>query len=28
VQWHGNYELLAIMVEMKEMAHEIRNREG
>jgi hypothetical protein len=28
VQWHGNYELLALMVEMKEMAHEIRKQKG
>ncbi len=26
VQWHGNYELLAKMVEMREMAHELEQR--
>ncbi len=26
VQWHGNYELLKVMHEMEEMAHEIRAR--
>lgn len=24
VQWHGNYELLAKMVELREMAHDLR----
>jgi hypothetical protein len=26
VQWHGNYELLAKMVEMEEMAAQMRAR--
>jgi len=26
VQWHGNYELLLKMVEMKEIAHELRSK--
>ena len=28
VQWHGNYELLHRMVEMKEMAAELRKKHG
>jgi len=28
VQWHGNYELLAKLVEMKAMAEELRSRHG
>ncbi len=28
VQWHGNYELLKRMVEMKEMAAELRKKRG
>ncbi len=28
VQWHGNYELLAKLVEMKEQAQELRERHG
>lgn len=28
VQWHGNYELLAKLVEMKAMAEELRSGHG
>ncbi len=28
VQWHGNYELLKIMVEMKELAKELREQKA
>ncbi|MCH8327157.1 MAG: nitrate reductase, partial [Candidatus Marinimicrobia bacterium] len=27
VQWHGNYELLLVMTEMKELAAELRRRD-
>ena len=28
VQWHGNYELVKMMVELEEMAHELRAKHG
>ena len=28
VQWHGNYELLKIMAEMEEIAHQLRKNKG